>query len=176
LNWENYTTRVLQTAIYPHQGEFLGLNYVVLGLVGEAGELKEASCEGNNKQVKAELGDVSWYTAQIIRELNLSINKILEKKVSIKVNSLLLLKSVDQIVINATKIADITKKILRDDEEEIKQDKIDRVEEHLIYVIHGLYYACRILNISWEDVAKNNIDKLYSRQERNQLTGSGDER
>ena len=39
LTFDQYQKQAVSTAIYPGQGEVLGLVYVALGLAGEAGEI-----------------------------------------------------------------------------------------------------------------------------------------
>ena len=61
----------METALYP---KLHGREYVVLGLVGEAGELanvrKKVLRDGVNRDdlLKEELGDVMWYIAAVCEE------------------------------------------------------------------------------------------------------------
>jgi len=78
----DYQNRANETAIYPE-----GLNYPILGLAGEAGELcnkykkilrdkgGEAALLDINEMEK-ELGDVLWYVAQIATELGVSLETV----------------------------------------------------------------------------------------------------
>ena len=78
----DYQTQANETAIYPE-----GLNYPILGLAGEAGELcnkykkilrdkgGEAALLDINEMEK-ELGDVLWYVAQIATELGVSLETV----------------------------------------------------------------------------------------------------
>ena len=76
MNLDEYQERAGQTAIYPE-----GLNYPILGLAGEAGELcnkykkilrdKGGEADINDMgELAKELGDVLWYVAQIATELD----------------------------------------------------------------------------------------------------------
>ena len=73
---DEYQERAGETAIYPN-----GLNYPILGLAGEAGELcnkykkilrdKGGEADINDmSELAKELGDVLWYVAQIATELD----------------------------------------------------------------------------------------------------------
>ena len=73
---DEYQERAGETAIYPD-----GLNYPILGLAGEAGELcnkykkilrdKGGEADINDMdELAKELGDVLWYVAQIATELD----------------------------------------------------------------------------------------------------------
>lgn len=76
MNLDEYQERAGETAIYPN-----GLNYPILGLAGEAGELcnkykkilrdKGGEADINDMvELAKELGDVLWYVAQIATELD----------------------------------------------------------------------------------------------------------
>lgn len=78
-----YQEAARRTAIYPKEE---GLNYTVLGLVGEAGEvaekLKKRMRDGDDKSgnfedaVMAELGDVLWYLANCASELGVTLESV----------------------------------------------------------------------------------------------------
>ena len=79
---DEYQERAGETAIYPD-----GLNYPILGLAGEAGELcnkykknlrdKGGEADVNDiDQMAKELGDVLWYVAQIATELGTDLETV----------------------------------------------------------------------------------------------------
>ena len=79
---DEYQERAGETAIYPD-----GLNYPILGLAGEAGELcnkykkilrdKGGEADINDMdELAKELGDVLWYVAQIATELDTDLETI----------------------------------------------------------------------------------------------------
>lgn len=79
---DEYQERAGETAIYPE-----GLNYPILGLAGEAGELcnkykkilrdKGGEADINDmSELAKELGDVLWYVAQIATELDTNLETI----------------------------------------------------------------------------------------------------
>ena len=78
----DYQIRASETAIYPE-----GLNYPILGLAGEAGELcnkykkiirdKGGEVDVNDlDELAKELGDVLWYVAQIATELGTDLETV----------------------------------------------------------------------------------------------------
>ena len=82
-----YQQRASETAIFPkHQA----LEYLTLGLVGEAGEIANkakklirdgADVEGYNDkldQIAAELGDVLWYAAMLCNHVEVNLGKVME--------------------------------------------------------------------------------------------------
>ena len=80
-----YQTESRRTAIYPDAGN--NMAYPVLGLCGEAGEVAEKVKKvmrdkggyfdhESRAAIKKELGDVLWYVAQIVSELNFDMNEV----------------------------------------------------------------------------------------------------
>lgn len=87
MDLNEYQTKSRKSALYPS----FGANYVypALGLASEAGEvagkIKKAIRDNNGvinevrkEEIKGELGDVLWYTAQIATELGLTLDEIAE--------------------------------------------------------------------------------------------------
>jgi len=68
------------------------------------------------------------------------------------------------------------KKILRDQGGEITDKNVEDLKKELGDVLWYVAAMCSELNVSMDDVAQGNIDKLFSRKERGQLEGSGDDR
>lgn len=68
------------------------------------------------------------------------------------------------------------KKIIRDDDGELKQEKIDTIIGELGDQLWYISEMCTELGVSLDDVAEENIAKLASRKERGVIQGSGDNR
>jgi len=68
------------------------------------------------------------------------------------------------------------KKILKDGNGEINEEKLKEVEKELGDLIWYIAALCTELKLNLNDVAEGNIEKLSSRKERGQLHGSGDNR
>ena len=85
MDFSDYQSKSRKTAKYPAIGH--PVIYPTLGLVNEAGEVagkikkvfrdKDGQInEETRAALKAELGDVLWYIAQVATELNLSLDEI----------------------------------------------------------------------------------------------------
>jgi len=73
-------------------------------------------------------------------------------------------------------VAEKIKKILRDKEGVINEDSRKEIAKELGDVLWYLAQLSSELNLSLDDVAKMNIEKISSRKERNVLSGDGDNR
>jgi len=91
MNFNDYQTKSRKTAKYPAIGH--PVIYPALGLVNEAGEVagkikkvfrdKEGRISDETREaLKAELGDVLWYIAQVATELDLSLDEIAEYNIT----------------------------------------------------------------------------------------------
>ncbi len=76
-----------KTAIYPKDA---GLSYTIIGLTSEVGEVAGKFkkvirddggilTEERKNQLIDELGDVFWYCARLAKELNISIEEVLQR-------------------------------------------------------------------------------------------------
>lgn len=91
MEFNEYQSKSRKTAKYPAIGH--PVIYPALGLVNEAGEVAgkikkifrdkggEIS-EESRAALKAELGDVLWYIAQVATELNLSLDEIAKHNIA----------------------------------------------------------------------------------------------
>jgi NTP pyrophosphatase (non-canonical NTP hydrolase) len=91
MNFKDYQSKSRKTAAYTPIGH--PVIYPTLGLVNEAGEvagkIKKVFRDKNGEiseetreALKAELGDVLWYIAQVATELNLSLDEIAEYNIA----------------------------------------------------------------------------------------------
>ncbi len=76
----------------------------------------------------------------------------------------------------AGEIANAVKKIIRDNNNQITKEKIQQLKKELGDVLWYIARICSELNLNLDDVMKENIEKLYSRMQRNALHGDGDNR
>lgn len=89
MNIKEYQDAIKQFAIYPGAGEgkFPEVNYLVLGLVSEAGELagkwKKFIRDGTLDQEAfiAEVGDVFWYATQLCSSAGITAESVLQYNV-----------------------------------------------------------------------------------------------
>ncbi len=96
MKWKNissltatdYQNSACKTAIFPKE---LGVQYLALGLTGEAGEVankvKKLIRDGGDspdkrKEIAKELGDVCWYLAVLAQELGSNLGKIMEDNIA----------------------------------------------------------------------------------------------
>ena len=91
MNFNDYQAKSRHTAKYPAIGH--PVIYPTLGLVNEAGEVagkikkvfrdKEGRISDETREaLKAELGDVLWYIAQLATELDLSLDEIADYNIA----------------------------------------------------------------------------------------------
>ncbi|GAB4497439.1 MAG: nucleoside triphosphate pyrophosphohydrolase family protein [Anaerolineales bacterium] len=91
MNFNDYQQKSRATAQYPAIGH--PVIYPALGLVNEAGEVagkikkifrdKQGFIgEAEREALKAELGDVLWYIAQVATELDLPLDEIAEANIT----------------------------------------------------------------------------------------------
>lgn len=76
----------------------------------------------------------------------------------------------------AGELADKVKKIFRDDSGKIKPEVKEAIVNEIGDVLWYMAQLCTELNIKMSEVADRNLKKLLSRQKRNTLHGSGDDR
>lgn len=76
----------------------------------------------------------------------------------------------------AGEVAEKIKKIIRDKGGKIDEETKKMIQKELGDVLWYVSQLASELNLKLDDVAKINIEKLYSRLERGKIGGSGDER
>lgn len=76
----------------------------------------------------------------------------------------------------AGEVAEKMKKILRDCDGKINETKKEKIKKELGDVLWYIAQLATELNLSLDEIASSNIDKLYDRMERNTLSGNGDDR
>ena len=86
----DYQQEASETAIFPKQK---ALEYITLGLTGEAGEIAnkvkklirdgadEETLEQKKIEIGYELGDVLWYCAMLAREVDINLGHVMEKNI-----------------------------------------------------------------------------------------------
>ncbi|MFA7141877.1 MAG: nucleoside triphosphate pyrophosphohydrolase family protein [Candidatus Paceibacterota bacterium] len=76
----------------------------------------------------------------------------------------------------AGEVAEKIKKVIRDDNGVITPLKREEIKKELGDVLWYISSLACELNIELEEIAEKNIEKLYSRLERNKVHGDGDNR
>lgn len=89
MNLEEYQKLAAETAIY---GDHNAINYPVLGLTSEAGEIagkwkkvlrddKGVLSDEKKKELSKEVGDVLWYCAALCRDLGVSLADVAQQNI-----------------------------------------------------------------------------------------------
>jgi len=73
-------------------------------------------------------------------------------------------------------IAEKIKKVLRDDDGQLSDEKKKEIGKELGDVLWYIAQLATELNVDLDEIAQGNIDKLYSRLNRGVIGGSGDNR
>ena len=76
----------------------------------------------------------------------------------------------------AGEVAEKIKKVIRDGNGIVSEEKKEEITKELGDVLWYVANLAKELGITLEDVAQKNLIKLQSRQQRNELHGSGDNR
>ncbi len=76
----------------------------------------------------------------------------------------------------AGEVAEKIKKIIRDKNGDLSQLNIEDVKKELGDVLWYLAVMAQLFDISFDEVAQMNVEKLASRKERGVIGGSGDNR
>lgn len=172
INYRTYEELAITTKCYDDK---VALPYVVLGLVGEMGELYEKLQEEAEKDlIIKEFGDVLWYMAAIRIEFDLNEIENWPNYNHWISNPMIIGSEIG-------KIAEQLKKYLRDD---WKNDEIVEFSEkrktivqqswkNLLQLLVNLAYRL-FPDITMNELGQLNIDKLASRAKRNVIHGEGD--
>ena len=80
------------------------------------------------------------------------------------------------LVNEAGEVAGKIKKIFRDKDGQISDDDREALKHELGDVLWYLTQICTNLDLTLEEVAEANLDKLFSRLERGKIQGDGDHR
>ena len=85
--FQEYQEATAKTAIYPRNLPREAINYCILGLIGESGELanhfKKCLRDNNgvisaekHQQLFSEISDILWYCSQLATELNVTLSDV----------------------------------------------------------------------------------------------------
>jgi NTP pyrophosphatase (non-canonical NTP hydrolase) len=76
----------------------------------------------------------------------------------------------------AGEVAEHAKKTIRDDGGKVGEERRAAISKELGDVLWYVAQLASELELSLDDIAKQNLEKLFSRQQRGVLSGSGDDR
>lgn len=182
-----YQSQALQTAIYPLER---GLEYTVLGLLSEIGELEEVYYDvtterGNGRYWTArqlseglsEAGDCYWYLAAIADSVGTTLGQLElgERAIGMEFHNSRGL-TLSALTREAGAIAGVVKKSIRDDGGALSKVKREQIEYHLPRVLALLDHFSTLLGSNRKAVMTKNLNKLSDRKVRGTLEGSGNHR
>ena len=84
ITFSKYQKQTGKTAVYPEETP---LQYLALGVTGEAGEIadkikkKERDGELDREELSKEIGDVMWYLAQLASELDKDLSEVAQENI-----------------------------------------------------------------------------------------------
>lgn len=186
LNWNEYQQGALSTAIYPLKRE---LEYTVLGLCSEVGEVGEAYAAGKRgsgytgeqlKALKKEIGDCFWYVAAIADALDLTLEEVALYGDKLGVPPVHVSGSrgltVLSIVAQSSEMAGVVKKAIRDNDGFVSTEGRVKLVQSLWLTVWLLDGLCHHFYTTRYAVMNENLNKLADRKSRGVLQGSGDNR
>lgn len=157
--------------------------YPALGLVDEVSELVElwrGDPPRKSSALCAELGDVIWYWAALVRDADLDLGDVVSVSLDhIEGDGVAFASPTDivfRLVVWAGKAAGVVKKVARDHGGLLVEQKEDALIEALGRVLAGLTHLAALNGWSLSTVMDENLKKLRSRQARGVLRGDGDDR
>lgn len=184
IQWNAYQQEALTTAIYPLKRE---LEYTVLGLCSEVGEIGEAYDNyigGGRRSVDysnllSEVGDNFWYCAAVADALKYPLATV-ALFLDPQPEPVRIPESVDShlryLTAEVSNIAGVVKKAIRDNDGFLSSAAQDKLALHLYRVIWLLDALCGKFGTDRHSVMSKNLNKLADRKQRGVLQGSGDNR
>jgi NTP pyrophosphatase (non-canonical NTP hydrolase) len=181
ITWNEYQQQALTTAIYPLSRE---LDYTILGLCSEVGELGTAYSEiktvfGESQlligDLHSEIGDCFWYVAAIADALKVPLDYIARfstEPIMEGSRGLAIL----EVVAQASCMAGILKKAIRDNDGYISDAADSKIKLSLYRTLWLLDLICEQWGTTRQAVMAKNLAKLADRKNRGVLQGSGDHR
>lgn len=172
MDFNQYQTIALSTAIYPNRGK--NLVYTVLGLNEEIGEAKEKLLQNDRDGLIKELGDVLWYISCCSSELRVSLQEIANIRTLIVTKPAPELFS--QLYLQSSVISGRVKKIIRDNQGITPDDKKAVIMQSLAQCLGLIGLIAESTGSSLDEVSQINMAKLKLRLDAGTLKGDGDNR
>lgn len=183
MNWNEYQVQALSTAVFPLDRS---VEYTVLGLVSEVGEMADAYQQGKmsnwgfdrstTKLALSEGGDAFWYGAAIADALSWRLEEVAtgyEERVPYSNSRGLVLV---ELMILAGNMAGYVKKAIRDNDGFLSPDATSKLHRDLWHTLWLLDNWCALFGANRHIVMVNNLNKLADRKTRGVLAGSGNNR
>lgn len=183
IHWNDYQIQALTTAIFPLDRS---LEYTVLGLVSEVGEMADVYYSGkvgfgfDVDQIKAAISegaDAFWYSAAVADALSWRLEDVATgyPGETIRHSGSRGLVLVD-LMRQAGEMAGIVKKAIRDNDGYLTPEAMTRLHRHLWRTLWLLDNWCQLFGTTRYVAMSNNLNKLADRKTRGVLAGSGNNR
>lgn len=197
---EQYVQNTAATIVYP---ETVESDYLVHGLVDEAGELHEILYYGaelepefdviadasqsfyvapDQKKVMHEAGDVMWYLARLVKteDYNVDFQRCQAGLKNVKQRIEETAEEEAPILAGefATSVFLLASKFGGLHKKALRGDgdKTQEKEAIIHEIVRGLYVVSLAVGYEFEDMMQSNIDKLMSRKQRGVIAGNGSQR
>jgi NTP pyrophosphatase (non-canonical NTP hydrolase) len=183
INWNDYQVQALSTAVFPLDRS---VEYTVLGLVSEVGEMAEAYAMGKtniwgfddstSKLALSEGADAFWYCAALADALDWRLQDVAtgyDETVKYMRSRGLVLVEITRLTGN---MAGYVKKAIRDNDGFLTPEATTKLHKDLWNVLWLLDNWCQNFGSSRHIVMVNNLNKLADRKARGTLKGSGNTR
>ena len=179
-NLSDYIALASETAVYPKASARVYLMAGLLSEVGEvAGVIKKYNRDGGTKEefrqkLKAELGDCFWYFAMMLHDLYPSDKNMRPRldppgyKPSLNYE----LEDLEICLSYLLRVNNLIHQIIT----ESGDNHSSKNTSLLLDIFYNLKIIATFSDLTVHEVLEYNVNKLKSRQSRNQLQGSGDNR
>jgi len=165
MKFKEYVEKSKETMIYPTEKELISC--MTLGIIEEYAEVEEEigyhMFAGNTYHTKilAELGDLCFYVFNLCDHFDyVPYNETGE---------------CFTLEIHAPKLAQVIKKVIRDDNYKLTNKKRADTFYWLMECAYSyILYVCEIHDFKLSEVLQYNVDKLQGRKKRNTIGGDGD--
>lgn len=148
------------------------IEYYCLGLSGETGEIMNHYLKNSSSHlIIKEIGDVLWYLARITEKIDTTLDKLQIQSFGSSFGELCIFLGSCVGEVN-----DSVKKFIRDDNRIINKTRREYIIKNCGQILSILSEMAVLQNATILDVANMNIKKIMSRQQRQVIHGSGDNR
>lgn len=164
----NYQNFVVKTGFFRKSTQGRNLSYLLMGIIEEYGEIYELKNEENLDDKNKELGDLSWYLTAICNEIGILLTDLFKyQNCDYDENKMILYFSY---------LSGIVKRIIRDDNEILIEDKKKEMIKYLSYILHFILKECNNNDTTFQNILTINMNKIKKRIENNTICGSGNNR